>query len=186
MYSDEKAMLRPAFINLPMEPQRNFLAANRRTFLKCGIGASAASAMIHRTSLEGAAVRYYKVVFDERFDAPRAFAAEVAARGIPTGAISGDITNLFFDDLDLRWKQGPVSLAGFTTPASLFCLDLLARDRGMRLTHCVTNPSVQEALTRLDDPPPHRSLTPSRNPSCLVFWIIAPRAHGAAKETANA
>ena len=95
-------------------------------------------------------VPYYKAVFDERFGDPCAFAAGAAERGIPTVAIRGDITKLFFDDLDLRWKQGPVLLAGYTTPASLFCLDLLARDRGMRVRHCVTGPSVEAALGVLD------------------------------------
>ena len=98
-------------------------------------------------------VPYYKVVFDERFEGPRAFAAGAARRGIATVAIRGDVTRLFFDDLDLRWKQGPVRLAGYTTPASLFCLELLARDRGMRVVH-------------------------SASSGPLVSWIIAPGARG--------
>ena len=132
--------------------------ASRRTFLKVGMGACAAGAMSLPTSARGiAAPPYYKVVFDERFDEARAFAAVAAERGIPTAAIRGDITSLFFNDLDLRWKQGPVLLAGYTTPASLFCLDLLARDRGMRVSHCVPLQSH------------------SSDPAALVFWIIRPR-----------
>jgi hypothetical protein len=108
--------------------------------------------MIRPIPAQTPGLRYYKAVFDERFPDACAFAAGAAERGIPTAAIRGDVTNLFFDDLDLRWKQGPVLLAGYTTPASLFCLDLLARDRGMRLRHCVTKPGLP----------------------ALVFWIIAP------------
>src|SRR5690348_8093514 len=130
MYSDEKAMLRP-FTELAMDTDRNLFFAARRTFLKCSIGA--AGAIVCPISLRGAAVPYYKAVFDERFEEPRRFAVEVAARHIPTVPIRGDITSLFFDDLDCRWRQGPIQLTGLTTPASLFCLDLLARDRGMRL-----------------------------------------------------
>lgn len=159
--------------------------ANRRTFLKYSI---AAGAIIRPISIQGSVVPYYKAVFDERFDEPRRFAGAVAARRIPTAAIRGDITHVFFHDLDLRWKHGPVQIAGYTTPASLFCLDLLARDRGMRLSHCVTNPGVEAALAALDGALPRRSVT-ARLPtdsSDLVFWIIAPRPHARTKEIVNA
>ena len=167
-----------------METDRNFFAANRRTFLKCGIGA--AGAIIRPISLHCAGIPYYKAVFDERFEEPRRFAAAAAARQIPAAAIRGDITGLFFHDLDLRWRQGPVRLAGFTTPAALFCLDLLARDRGMRLSHHMAEPSVEAALGVLDGAPPQRSLVQSGGPSHLVFWIIAPAARPSAKEIVNA
>ena len=150
--------------------------ASRRTFLKAALGVSAAGAIGPVAFGHTCAVPYYKIVFDERFDDACAFAAAAAGRGIPTAAIRGDITRLFFDDLDLRWKQGPVSLAGYTTPASLFCLDLLARDRGMRVCHCVATPGVKAALFVLEDALPCQSTThvPLSGPSDLVFWIIAP------------
>jgi hypothetical protein len=151
--------------------------ASRRRFLKFGLGACAVSALIRPISGRLRMVPYYKAVFDERFHGPCLFAAGAAERHIPTAPICGDITRLFFDDLDLRWKRGPVLLAGYTTPASLFCLDLLARDRGMRVSHCVTQPSVEAALGVLDVALPWRSMStpfPSSDPSLLVFWIIAP------------
>lgn len=129
---------------------------------------------------EAAAIRYYKAVFDERFGDARAFAAGAKERGIAAAAIRGDITRLFFDDLDLRWRQGPVQLAGFTTPASFFCLDLLARDRGMRVRHCEAGPSVASALEVLDGALPRRDTSRqvgSSGDSALVFWTIAPVVH---------
>ena len=153
--------------------------ASRRRFLKYGLGACAAGAIIRPVSGQARVLPYYKAVFDERFEEPCAFASGAAERRIPTAAVRGDITSLFFDDLDLRWKQGPVLLAGYTTPASLFCLDLLARDRGMRLSHRLTNPSVERALGALDVALLRRTIaTPlqSSDPSPLVFWIIAPKA----------
>jgi hypothetical protein len=152
--------------------------ASRRVFLKSGLGACAASAIMRPVSGRAPVVRYYKAVFDERFEDSRAFAAGAAERRIPTAAIRGNMTILFFDDLDLQWRRGPVLLAGYTTPASLFCLDLLARDRGMRLSHCVMKPCVEAALGALDVALPRRSITaplPSSDSSLLVFWIIAPR-----------
>ena len=153
-------------------------SASRRNFLKCGLGVWAAGVLISPIAGQAPAVPYYKAVFDDRFTDARAFATGAAERGIPTAGIRGDITGLFFDDLDLRWKQGPVLLAGYTTPSSLFCLDLLARDRGMRLSHRVTTPTVQAALGILDGALPSDRTTrlPSTDASTLVFWIIAPSA----------
>jgi hypothetical protein len=132
---------------------------------------------------------YYKAVFDERFEDARDFAAEAAARSIPVAAIRGDVTSLFFNDLDLRWREGPVSLIGFTTPESLFCLDLLARDRRMRLTHSIDNPTVKAVRDFLDGAPPSRTVTaqlPYIGPSGLVFWIIEPASHALAEEKVSA
>jgi len=76
---------------------------------------------------------FYKVVFDERFAACRAFADEAQQLGLPIHGIRGDVTNLWFNDLHARWKQGPAAIAGMTQKGALFCLDLLARDQRMRL-----------------------------------------------------
>lgn len=162
---------------------------SRRTFLKCGLGVCSAGALIRPISAQNTIVPYYKAVFDERFEDACAFATDANARAIPTVAIRGDITSLFFDDLDLRWKQGPIWLTGFTTPASLFCLHLLARDRGMHLRLCLTKPSIEAALAGLDGAFPRdrmRMLLPSSDPADLVFWIIAPGARASAKEIVNA
>ena len=94
----------------------------------------------------------YKVIFDERFPASVAFANQAQRQGLPVHAIRGDITSLWFHDLDLRWKQGPAAIAGLTDPNALFCLDLLARDKGMRVASCEPRPGG------------------------LVAWVISPRA----------
>lgn len=149
--------------------------ASRRRFLEVGLGACAAGAVIRPLLGQAPVVPYHKAVFDERFEPACAFGAGAAERGIPTAAIRGDITRLFFDDLDLRWRRGPILFAGYTTPASLFCLDLLARDRGMRIRHCVWKPSLEVALDVLNGALPRHpttALVPSSDP--LVFWIIAP------------
>ena len=161
---------------------------SRRIFLKCGLGACSASALIPSLSA-GPVMQYYKAVFDERFEEARAFATQATARATPTVAIRGDVTNLFFNDLDLRWKRGPVWLIGLTTSASLFCLHLLARDRGMRLRFSRTKPNMNAVLGVLDGALPRdrmRMHLPSSDPSDLVLWIIAPSARASAQEIANA
>src|SRR5690606_26461072 len=47
----------------------------------------------------------------------------------------GDLTALWYDDLDLAWKRGPMTLAGVTTGHGLFVLETLAADRGMRVVY---------------------------------------------------
>lgn len=161
---------------------------SRRIFLKYGLGACSASALIPALSARPV-MPYYKAVFDERFGEARAFAAQATARATPTAAIRGDVTNLFFNDLDLRWKLGPVWLIGFTTSASLFCLHLLARDRGMRLRFCRTKPNIKAVLGVLDGRLPRdrmrMHLAPG-DPTDLVLWILAPSAGASAKEIAIA
>lgn len=115
--------------------------ASRREFLQIGItalalpvaGHAAFSPAISALAAEAARATFYRVVFDARYPASRAFASEAKMLGLPIRGVNGDITDLWFNDLDLRWKQGPTSIAGLTTKESLFCLDLLARDRGMRV-----------------------------------------------------
>jgi hypothetical protein len=163
--------------------------SSRRIFLKCGLGACAAGVLIRPLSAQNPVMPYYKAVFDQRFEDARAFAAEATARAIPIAAIRGDVTNLFFHDLDLRWKSGPAWLIGLTTPASLFCLHLLARDRGMRLRVCNAQPNMKAVLDALDGALARGRLSmrlPSGHPSDLVLWIIAPNASASAKEIANA
>jgi hypothetical protein len=160
---------------------------SRRIFLKCGLGACSASLIPPLSA--GPVMPYYKAVFDDRFDDARAFATQATARATPAVAIRGDVTNLFFNDLDLRWKLGPVWLIGFTTSASLFCLHLLARDRDMHLRFCRTKPNMKAVLSVLDGALPRdrmRMDLPSSDPSDLVLWILAPSARAAAKEIANA
>ena len=75
----------------------------------------------------------HRAIYDRTLQAGRAFAAEAAARGWATVAIDGDVTDLWFHDLGPRWRRGPAPIAGVTTRTSLFVLDHLARNAGMRI-----------------------------------------------------
>ena len=90
--------------------------ASRREFLQIGVAALAipisarAGLKPAKSGLTGesAPTPLYKVIFDERFPASRAFAIEVKKLGAPTYGIKGDITDLWFNDLDARWKKEPM------------------------------------------------------------------------------
>jgi len=115
--------------------------ASRREFLQVGIAAlalpiSASAALSPRAApLESApdATPLYKVIFDERFAQSIAFGARAQSLGLPVYSIRGDITDLWFHDLDAQWKMSPIAIGGLTAPGALFCLERLAWDHGMRV-----------------------------------------------------
>ncbi len=134
---------------------------NRREFLQAGIAASMLPIVAAGSSLapghQDDRASFYKVIFDERFPASVAFGVEWIARGAAVHAIRGDITDLWFHDLDLQWKKRPVPIAGLTAHGPLFCLERLAWDHGMRVVSRV------EQSSRDGDGEP------------LISWVIAPR-----------
>lgn len=107
---------------------------HRRGFLiAAGATCTAAGAMAwpaRAAALPSAAM----IVADTRFAASRAFAKEAAKSGGRVVWIAGDITDLWYDELDLLWRRERVSLTGLTTYAPFFYLERLGMDRGMRMT----------------------------------------------------
>jgi hypothetical protein len=134
--------------------------ASRREFLQAGIAASVLPIAVAGSNLVPSEpadpVTFYKVIFDERFPASVAFGEEWKARGAAVHAMRGDITDLWFHDLDLQWKKRPVAIAGLTAHGPLFCLERLAWDRGMRVIS-----RVEQSTTHDGDP--------------LIAWVIAPK-----------
>jgi len=134
--------------------------ANRREFIQAGLAASmmpilaTAREILPQPTLSG--FPFYKVIFDHRFPESVEFGSEMEKLGATVHGIHGDITDLWFHDLDQRWKQGPAPIAGMTAHGPLFCLERLAWDRGMRV------------LSRIDHPPVGDS-------EPLITWIIGPK-----------
>jgi hypothetical protein len=134
--------------------------ASRREFLQAGIAALALPISAHASLSPAAAAPenaipvtpLYKVVFDERFPESVAFGAEARSLGLPAHPICGDITDLWFHDLDAQWKKKPAAVAGLTAQGPLFCLERLAWDHGMRVVfrgdhHYLPGGAVEHALT---------------------------------------
>jgi hypothetical protein len=127
---------------------------DRRQVLGAGVIGSILPLGVLASAAEAAQpLGIYRAVYDLRFASGRAFAAEAARRGWTTAAIEGDVTDLWYRDLDLRWKKGPAPIVGVTAPEALFVLDHLARGAGMRVIS--SEPSAQERT---------------------VSWLIAPTA----------
>ena len=131
---------------------------NRRQFIQTGLAVSAASlALPHvlhseETTGEGTSLSLELFVYDDRF-AEAIEAARVATdRNLPVASMTRVLTELWYDELDLRWKRAPMTLAGMTTEHGLFVFETLALDRGMRVLSCTAGAT--------DD---------------LVSWVIGPR-----------
>jgi hypothetical protein len=135
--------------------------ASRREFLQAGIAASLLPAVVPAAGSASkdseAPASFYKVILDERFPASVAFGAEWKASGAAVHAIRGDITDLWFHDLDRQWKKQPVPIAGLTAHGPLFCLERIAWDHGMRVVSRI------EQKSRDQDGEP------------LISWVIAPK-----------
>jgi hypothetical protein len=106
----------------------------RRQFAGVGAAALALAAVPAMPSLSEHPPTPYRAIYDERFDAGRRFAIDAVSRGWITRAIRGDVTQVWFRELAVRWKRGPASIAGLTTPESLFVLERLSWDVGLRVT----------------------------------------------------
>ena len=110
---------------------------NRRTVLQGGIAVTSLPivANVAWGAVPEPPLAFYKIIFDERFDASRRFGAEAQRMGAPVHAIQGDITQLWYDDLYARWRNGAAPIAGLTAHGALFCLERLAWDAGMRVIY---------------------------------------------------
>jgi hypothetical protein len=138
---------------------------NRRQVLKWAAAASAAATGVLSVRASAAtspeSSRPIELfVFDRRFADARAAAARRAANGVEAAGFAGDLTQLWYDRLDLRWQRAPMTLAGVTTAGGLFVLATLAADRGMRV------------IERAELPADAASGEP------LYSWTIAPHARG--------
>jgi hypothetical protein len=134
----------------------------RREFLQTGLVASLLPWAIPGTALAldddiaHDVPGLYKVVVDIRFAAGAAFADDADRLGASLVRITGDITDFWFHDLSLRWKQSPVPIAGLTGHGPLFCLERFAWDHGLRVV-------VRREHERLGN-----GVEP------LISWVIAP------------
>jgi hypothetical protein len=116
--------------------------ASRRQFIQSGLALSAVSltTRISALSLQAddtavATLRLERFVFDNRFAAAVELAQHVEHHGVAVAETSGDLTDLWYHELDLRWKKAPMALAGVTTRGGLFVLETLAADHRMHVVY---------------------------------------------------
>jgi hypothetical protein len=107
---------------------------DRRTFL-AGSGAAAMLAAWPAPHARGERVEHSLktervAVVDRGVAGGAAFAAAARARGLRLFEFTNDAAHVWMHELEPRLRSGSVEIFGHTSPATLFCLDLLARDYG--------------------------------------------------------
>jgi hypothetical protein len=106
---------------------------DRRGFMKSSLALGAIAATWPASSLGTSHVATPAIVLvDRRLGGSAAFAAAQRSLGLPTVEFAGDAAGLWMRELEPRLRTRAVSIAGYTSAATLFCLDLLARDYGAR------------------------------------------------------
>jgi len=114
---------------------------SRRRFMAGGLAVSAAASLAAMTSGSarsdplGLRLPLHLALFDTRFGAAHTFARALALRGVALAAFDGDVTPIWFEQLDPVWRRHPLTVAGLTTEGALFCLEQLAWDNGMRVAY---------------------------------------------------
>ena len=134
---------------------------DRRSLLKTGAavsgavlvpGLSAAVPFDTATSLD-------RFIADSRVPDSIVAARSVAANGIQVSEVDGNLTSLWYDDLNLKWQQRPMTLAGITGEDALFVLSTLAPQYRMRVVH-QEKIGLKEQL--------------SQSSLAIYSWMIAP------------
>jgi hypothetical protein len=142
---------------------------NRRDFLAAQLGAAvtlAAGVAFAAPTREasGKVLALDRLVVDDRYpDALRI--ADYAARGAGvTSRFSGDLTQLWYEQLDLAWRTRPEALAGITTREGLFVMETLAADHRMRVIFRAEHaaPSERRVLHRMHGPAPALNVVAAR------------------------
>ena len=113
--------------------------ANRRDVLKAGAALPAVSLVgLPFNGAFGAAgqpLALERFIFDVRFAESGAIAEHVKRLGIRLSPVADDLMTLWYDELDLAWREKPMALAGVTLADALFVLETFALDRGMHVVY---------------------------------------------------
>jgi hypothetical protein len=151
---------------------------SRREFIQTGLAVSIAPVALPIPTIEGLAARVdvrlpahrplYCVVLDVRYPWAGDLAREARRLGIKAVRTSGDITDFWYRDLSLRWRDTPVAIAGVTANGPLFCLERFGWDHGLRVvfrdTSVESAPDGETLLTWVIAPKPQVSATPADAP----------------------
>ena len=111
---------------------------NRRTFLLGGVALTAAPVAWPRAAsrLGGRSALYADadlIIVDRNVAGSATFAMRARATGGTPLEFASDVAGLWMREIEPTLRSRPTAIVGYTSAATLFCLDVLARDYGSRL-----------------------------------------------------
>ena len=116
---------------------------DRRRFMQSSIGLGAALATWSARGSGTTAVAQPAIALvDRQLAGSAAFIATWRSRGLAALQFTGDVAGLWMRELEPRLRGGPVVIEGYTSAATEFCLEFLARDYGARTVHRVESGSA--------------------------------------------
>jgi hypothetical protein len=108
---------------------------NRRQIVQLALSAGAALPCFKAFAGAQPSLRLYQALYDERSVHTASFATAASRRGVAVQATRGDVTDIWFSELQPEWQQRQSAVAGLTDYHSLFVLDMMAQDAGMRAVY---------------------------------------------------
>ena len=110
----------------------------RRQFVASGLATAALAAHPRPAGamLSGAHIPLFRVLVDRTLAQSASFAAAAARLGAAVRTFDADIGRVWMDEIAPRWRERRgegmrSAIAGLTAGATLFCLEILARDYGL-------------------------------------------------------
>jgi hypothetical protein len=85
-----------------------------------------------------------RVIFDRTLHAGLAFGVAAERSGMHVDAVGADLGSYWMRTLEPLLKRAPLTLAGLTAGAPLFCLELLCRDYGLRTVYRIEHVPTSE------------------------------------------
>ena len=110
-----------------MVDRRSFITSAVAFATAVAVGRSEASTL---TDTVLAPTESTVALVDRSLGGSAAFAAAARARGLRTLEFTVDAASVWMRELEPSLRSGPIAIAGYTSAATWFCLDLLARDFG--------------------------------------------------------
>jgi hypothetical protein len=112
---------------------------DRRTFLRGGLVASLVGGVLRPSGYAAFAagpprLSLHKVLVDGELAESVSYGEAAESGGFPLHVFArGDISDVWYDELDLLWRRRRAPIAGLTRHGPLFVLERFAWDRGMRV-----------------------------------------------------
>ena len=147
---------------------------SRRKILQTGAALPAASlaaaAPFRAAFSKSAALPLERFIYDARFAEAFDTAQHAGDFGVPLAPIADDLMDLWYDELDLRWQQSPMALAGVTMKEALFVLETLAMDRQMRVVYRGEHAAAENGRIRHTLAGPARVVDRFASPAAGDAW----------------
>ena len=148
---------------------------NRRALIQSGLLVPALGSLTAQSALARTATNGIWLIDDELPEA-LTVAAEVKPAAAVVHAFSSDPGRIWMRELAPRLRRKPVALGGYTSAATLFCLQYLARDHGLGLAALGPGSNAPTPFRAGDDIAPIDLRGPAfADPRAACTWLMLPR-----------